>query len=206
MSPVLMAKIKIINKNIYLLPLRIITILGIWTFITEPTYITYDLHFTQELYKTLNLKYILPYTYCEKYGLLEPMFIINNFFDSESFNPINLINLIYLNPRLMLPDMNTISKIYNFEDFINITTQIFNDFIYGPDIVDHIFDNFIDRLILTNKIDDKKKYFKEYKKIKNKKEYISIIKEKYKKEKKFYNKRDMSLLFYFTQIDAMENH
>jgi len=65
--PILLTKIKIINKRIYLLPNRIITSVGIWTFIYEPHYIKDDYNFTIDLCNTLNLKYILPYTQSEDY-------------------------------------------------------------------------------------------------------------------------------------------
>lgn len=190
--PILMSKVKIINNSIYLLPLRIITTVGIWTFVSEPTYIEYDMSFTMELYTKLNLKYILPYTYSETYGLLEPMFMICNF-DKNKFNndyyKINYINL------------NTISKIYNFDDMYKNIINLFNDFTYGPDVIDYIFNNLIDRLILTNSIDDKKQYFTNYKKTKNKKEYVNKIKNLYLYKKKYYNKRDLSTLFYYNYCD-----
>lgn len=192
-APILMTKIKIINNQIYLLPNRIITIVGIWTFISEPTYIKDDYNFTIELCNTLNLKYILPYTQSKEYGLLEPMFLIQN------FKQLNL--QILQNNKIKYMNMSTLSNIYNYNDVIENVIDLFNEFTYGPDVVDYIFDRFIDRLILYNILYDKNHYFKRYKESKNKNDYIIKIKQIYNNMKKYYNKRDLSTLFYYTNLD-----
>ena len=197
--PILLTKIKIINKHIYLLPNRIITSIGIWTFISEPYYIKDDHKFTEELCTTLDLKYILPYTQSEEYGLLEPMFIIQNdkltnyqsYINSQIYQ--NVYNIKYMT-------LTTISNIYNFEDVYKNISNLFIEFTYGPDVVDYIFDKFVDRIILFKIINDKKYYFKRYKETKNKNEFMNKIKEIYNNKRKYYNKRDLSTLFYYTNL------
>jgi hypothetical protein len=191
--PILLTKIKIINKRIYLLPNRIITSVGIWTFISEPHYIKDDYNFTIDLCNTLNLKYILPYTQSEEYGLLEPMFIIQNFKDFYLQNS-------YTN-KIKYMNLDTLTNIYNYYDVIENINELFNNFTYGPDVIDYIFDKFIDRLILLNIINDKKYYFKKYKETKNKIEYMNKIKEIYLNKRKYYNKRNLSTLFYYTNLN-----
>jgi hypothetical protein len=191
--PILLTKVKIINKHIYLLPNRIITSVGIWTFISEPHYIKDDYNFTIDLCNTLNLKYILPYTQSEEYGLLEPMFII------QKFKDLNLQNLY--TDKIKYMHLETLSNIYNYYDVIENINELFNNFTYGPDVIDYIFDKFIDRIILFNIINDKKYYFKKYKETKNKIEFMNKIKEIYLNKRKYYNKRDLSTLFYYTNLD-----
>jgi len=191
--PILLTKIKIINKRIYLLPNRIITSVGIWTFIYEPHYIKDDYNFTIDLCNTLNLKYILPYTQSEEYGLLEPMFII------QKFKDLNIQNLY--SDKIKYMNLDTLTNIYNYYDVIGNINELFNNFTYGPDVIDYIFDKFIDRLILFNIINDKKYYFKKYKETKNKIEFMNKIKEIYLNKRKYYNKRDLSTLFYYTNLN-----
>ena len=191
--PILLTKIKIINKRIYLLPNRIITSVGIWTFIYEPHYIKDDYNFTIDLCNTLNLKYILPYTQSEEYGLLEPIFII------QKFKDLNIQNLY--SDKIKYMNLDTLTNIYNYYDVIGNINELFNNFTYGPDVIDYIFDKFIDRLILFNIINDKKYYFKKYKETKNKIEFMNKIKEIYLNKRKYYNKRDLSTLFYYTNLN-----
>jgi hypothetical protein len=191
--PILLTKIKIINKRIYLLPNRIITSVGIWTFIYEPHYIKDDYNFTIDLCNTLNLKYILPYTQSEEYGLLEPMFII------QKFKDLNIQNLY--SDKIKYMNLDTLTNIYNYYDVIGNINELFNNFTYGPDVIDYIFDKFIDRLILFNIINDKKYYFKKYKETKNKIEFMNKIKEIYLNKRKYYNKRDLSTLFFYTNLN-----
>ena len=188
--PILMAKVKIIDNHIYLLPYRIITAIGIWTFISEPQYIKNDYNFSIELCKTLNLKYILPYTQSDEYGLMEPMFIIREY-------NINLYHDIF---KIKYMNLDTIINIYTFDDVFKNISDLFSDFTYGPDVIDYIFEKFIERLMLFDVIDDKKNYFMEYKQSKNKNEYMNKIKEIYSNKREYYNKRDLSTLFYLTII------
>ena len=93
------------------MPNRIITSVGIWTFISEPQYIKDDFNFTKELCNAFNLKYILPYTQSEEYGLLEPMFII------QKFKDVNL-QILHTDYKIKYMHLETISNIYNYYDNI----------------------------------------------------------------------------------------
>jgi hypothetical protein len=98
-------------------------------------------------------------------------------------------------------NLDTLTNIYNYYDVIENINELFNNFTYGPDVIDYIFDKFIDRLILLNIINDKKYYFKKYKETKNKIEYMNKIKEIYLNKRKYYNKRNLSTLFYYTNLN-----
>ena len=187
--PILLSKTIIKDNKIYLLPCKIITICGIWTFINEPEYIYYDTNFTKELINTLNLIYLFPSSFSQEFGKLEQMYVINKFNDIN----FNIASILKMN-------INTINKVYKFEDIFNKIEYLFNEFPLGPNIVEFLFDNFISRCITFNFIDDNSGYFKMYNKYKN--QYIEKLRIDFEKRKIFYKKsRLISQLFYYNYYD-----
>lgn len=191
--PILLSKTIIKDNKIYLLPCKIITICGIWTFINEPEYIFYDMNFTKELIHNLNLTYIFPASFSEEIGKLDQMFVISKFRDIN----FNIASILKMN-------INTINKVYKLEDIFNKIEYLFNEFPLGPNIVEYLFDNFISQCILFKFIDDKTGYFKMYNKYKN--QYIEKLKIDFEKKNVFYKKsRILSQLFYYNYYDFFVN-
>ena len=187
--PILLSKTIIKDNKIHLLPCKIITICGIWTFINEPEYIYYDTNFTKELINTLNLIYLFPSSFSQEFGKLEQMFVIGKFNDMN----FNIASILKMN-------INTINKVYKFEEIFNKIEYLFNNFPLGPNIIEFLFDNFISRCITFNFIDDNTGYFKMYNKYKN--QYIEKLRLDFEKRNIFYKKsRFLSQLFYYNYYD-----
>ena len=121
-------------------------------------------------------------------------------------------NIFYNNNNYNLEiDMN----IYEYDTIeiqLNKLSDIFfNDFPFGPDIIEYKFNKFIESISLLRIIDDKCKYFNDYYEIRNnkksQKEYIKIIREYYKNRKiyKFQN-NIYRMLFYYTYINYFDKY
>ena len=187
--PILLTKTIIKDNKLYLLPYKIITICGIWTFINEPEYIFYDMNFTRELVESLNLIYIFPSSFSQEFGKLEQMFVISNIKDIK-FNVGSILKM----------NINTINKVYKFEDIFNKIEYLFNEFPLGPNIIEYLFDNFVSKCIMFNLIDDFTDYFKMYNKYKS--QFTNKLKLDFEKRKIFYKKsRILSQLFYWNYHD-----
>lgn len=187
--PILLTKTIIKDNKVYLLPNKIITMCGIWSFINDPEYINYDINFTKELMNELNLIYLFPASFSQELGKLEQMFVISKI-NNINFNISNIVRM----------NINTINKVYKFEDIFNKIEYLFNDFPIGPNIVEYLFDNFIKKCVLYNMIDDNTEYFKSYNKYKN--QFVNKLKIDFQNRKIFYNKsRILSQLFYYNYHD-----
>jgi hypothetical protein len=187
--PILLTKTIIKDNKIYLLPQKIITMCGLWSFINESEYLYYDINFTKELIDKLSLIYLFPSSFSEELGKLETMFVISKF-NNINFNIGNIIKM----------NINTINKVYKFEDIFNKIEYLFNEIPFGPNIIEYLFDNFIKKYNTFNIIDDNTGYFKSYNKYKNK--FIDQLKLDFEKRGIFYKKsRILSQLFYYNYYD-----
>ena len=189
-----------------ILPLKIITIFGIWTFIDDPSIIDihknigYIKHYMYELQQIFNFKYIFHGFYDEYYMIFHQMFIITQFNKYKFILPDKINNLKI--------DLN----IHNYDkikdNFDKFSSHFFNQYPYGPDIINYEFTNFIKLIVNLNKIDDKHKYFKYYISNKNNKEYIetfinSLKKTHYDKKIYKYYKDVYRLIFYYSYYDYL---
>jgi len=191
-------------KEYIVLPIKIITIFGIWTFIDEPFII--DIHkniieiknFMLELNNKLNLKFLFPGFYDENGQIYNPMFLITKFNNY-------IYNSHYIN------DIKIDTNIYEYDiiknkllDFRNI---FFNEYPYGPNIIEYEFNNIIKFLYQLKKIDDKLCYFYQYDLIQKniRDNYINNIKSHYNNRKIYgFQKNIYRMLFYYTYTDYVE--
>jgi hypothetical protein len=187
-----------------LFPIKIITIFGMWTFIDDPSIIdmnhniTYIKQFMTELQNKLNLKFLFPGFY-DLYDIIyHQMFIITQY-DNYKCNISDKLNNLKI-------DIN----IYKYEiikdKFLKFQEIFFNQYPYGPDIIEYEFNNFIKLLLKLKIIDDKQKYFYEYLSVKNNKilldKYLYEIKNYFIKRKIFgFQKNVHTMLFYYTYFD-----
>lgn len=197
--------IKLYDSFIYL-PMKIITLFGIWSFIDEPIILNNNqklFDFKKDLEQIIDLKFIFPGFYNEYNQIFYPMFLIKRF-KKNNFITSN----IKLNINI---DINIDIQIYDYEyiqnPFKKLSDIYFNNMPYGPDIIDYKFNIFIKLWYTLNIIDDKCKYFHDCLNIINtdlQKNYINTIKSYYK-NKKIYkynsNKNIYQILFYYTYLN-----
>jgi len=203
---ILICKIIQINNEYIYFPIKIITIFGIWTFIDEPNIknidITQLINFKKELLNKMDLEFIFP-SFIDQYNnIFFSMFLI------KKYNYKIFYNKHHYNLEI---DMN----IYEYEEIeiqLNKLYDIFfNNFPFGPNIIEYKFNKFIESILLLKNIDDKCKYFKDYYELKNnrliQKEYIKTIREYYKNKKiyKFQN-NIFRMLFYYTYINYFDKY
>jgi hypothetical protein len=196
--------IKFYDSFIYL-PMKIITLFGIWSFIDEPIILNNNnnnqelLDFKKELEQIIDLEFISPGFYNEYNKIFHPMFLIKRFKKN---------NFIITNTNT---NINIDIQIYDYEyiknQFEKLSDLYFNNMPYGPDIIDYKFNIFIKLWYTLNIIDDKCKYFHDCLNIINtdlQKNYINTIKSYYK-NKKIYkynsNKNIYRILFYYTYLN-----
>jgi hypothetical protein len=201
---ILNCKILYLDQYI-ILPIKIITIFGIWTFIDEPTIINNDIlkikEFVNEIQNKFNLKFLFPGFHDEYNKIFHHMFIITKY-DNYKFNIPDKLNNVKIN-----------INIYKYEiikdKFLKFQEIFFNQYPYGPDIIEYEFNNFIKLLMELLMIDDKKKYFNNYLSIKNDKnllnKYLCEIKDYYNKRKIYgFQNNVYRMLFYYTYVDYLQ--
>ena len=204
---ILMCKVvKIDNKYIYL-PIKIITLFGIWSFIDEPIILNNNqelINFKKDLEHIIDLEFIFPGFYNEYNKIIHPMFLIkrfknNNFIKSDIKSNNNV-------------DINIYDYEYIQNAFEKLSHIYFNNMPYGPDIIDYKFNIFIKLWFTLNIIDDKCNYFNDCLNNKNtdlQKNYIDTIKTYYKSKKiyKYYsNKNIYRILFYYTYLNYFNTY
>jgi hypothetical protein len=94
------------------------------------------------------------------------------------------------------------------DKFLKFQDIFFNQFPYGPDIIEYEFNNLIKLLVELKKIDDKKNYFNKHLSLKKNKilldKYLNDIKTYYNKRKVFgFQKKLYIMLFYYTYYDYL---
>lgn len=194
------------NQNNYIiLPIKIITIFGIWTFIDDPSII--DIHkiselnqFVFELQNKFNLKYLFPGFYDNYDNIYYHMFIITQYNNYKCNISDRLSNLKI--------DINIYKYDLVKDKFLRFQEIFFNQYPYGPDIIEYEFNNFIKLLSDLKLIDDKKNYFNKYISVKKNKiqldKYLDSIKTHYINQKIFgFQKKIYIMLFYYTYYDYL---
>ena len=198
---------KVLYNDIYIiLPKKIITIFGIWTFIDDPYIINIDDNmiyinqYMNELQTIFKFKFLFPAFYDEYFIIHNQMFIITQYNNykyklPEKFNNIKIDMFIHSNEKIK-------------ERFEKFSAYFFNNHPFGSDIIDYEFNKFIELLVQLNIIDDKKEYFKYYQNNKNNKILIqkfigSQKNNNYNKKIYTYYKNIYHTLFYYNYVDYL---
>jgi hypothetical protein len=190
--------------NYIILPIKIITIFGIWTFIDEPTIINlkdninYIRQYMNELQTIFEFKYIFHAFHDEYSMIFNQMFIITKFNNYRYLLPDKINNLKI--------DINIYDYCKIKDNFEKFSLHFFNQYLYGPDIINYEFNNFIELIVNLNIINDKNEYFKYYKCNKSNTKIINNFINRLKKihmSKKIYKNYNniYKLLFLYTYID-----
>jgi hypothetical protein len=189
-----------------LLPVKIITIFGIWTFIDDPSIIdiynniSYIKQFVFELQNKFNLKYLFPGFYDNYDNIYYQMFIITQY-NNYKCNISDRLNNLKIDINIYKYDLIK-------DKFLKFQEIFFNQIPYGPDIIEYEFNNLIKLLVELKKIDDKKNYFNKHLSLNKNKilldKYLNDMKTYYNKRKVFgFQKKLYIMLFYYTYYDYL---